>query len=70
MQVTNRNLRLAGHLKNVRPDLKPIKGTKVENIFYCSSAFGGARYTADSSTKAEALPRQPRRRKTICYNTS
>jgi hypothetical protein len=31
--------RSAEHLKNVQPEPKPIKDTKVENIFYSSSMF-------------------------------
>jgi hypothetical protein len=36
------------------PELLMIKVTKDENIFYCSSVLGQARYVADSSAKAGA----------------
>jgi len=41
------------------PELLLIKVTKDENIFYCPSVLGQARYAADSSTKAGLDPVSP-----------
>jgi len=40
LTANGRALRSTGHLENVQPEPQPIKDTKVENIFYCSSVFG------------------------------
>ena len=48
MQVAKRNLRLAGHLKNVRPDLKSIK---VKMIFILKISLEVIKVVAAYDTK-------------------